>query len=150
MKKIILGAILLALLSNGLFAAAVVKNKLTISNIRMSSISAVRRMYNKKVNVALHLSKRTKGYASCELYNKGQKGTCSVQFPGREEIVTKCRSVKRTRGKGVIASCYTTNLLFFFPNAYSRVSNLKTKMNIHTCSFFLRHIQQHFSSFSKL
>lgn len=123
MKKIILGAILLALLSNGLFAAAVVKNKLTISSIRMSSVSAVRRMYNKKVNVALHLSKRTKGYASCELYDKGQKGTCSVQFPGREEIVTKCRSVKRARGKGVIASCYTTNLLFFFPNA--RVSKPK-------------------------
>ena len=123
MKKIILGSVFLILLSNVLFAAAVVQNKLSIKSIRASSISAVRNMYNKKANVSLHVGKRAKGYASCELYQKGQKGTCSVQFPGREEIVTKCRKIKKGRGKKSVTSCKTTNLLFFFPNA--RVSKPK-------------------------
>ena len=123
MKKTILGSILLMLLSEVLFAAAIVNNKLTIKNISASSISAVRQMYNKKTNTALHLAKNTKGYASCELYDKGQKGTCSVQFPGREEVVTKCLKIKKVRGRQSITSCRTTNLLFFFPNA--RVSKPK-------------------------
>ncbi|HIO93687.1 MAG TPA: hypothetical protein EYG68_12745 [Leucothrix mucor] len=120
MKKIVVGSILLVLLSNTLFAAAILQHKLTITKIRAASISAVRIMYNKKTNVSLHVDAKTKGYASCELYAKDQKGTCSVQFPGREEIVTKCVFVKKARGRGKhknVAHCYATNLLFFFPNA---------------------------------
>lgn len=123
MKKIILGSILLILLSNVLLAAAIVQNKLSLKKIKASSILAVRRMYNKKANVSLHLGKMAKGYASCELYEEGQRGTCSVQFPGREEIVTKCRSIKKIREKKIVTHCLTTNLLFFFPNA--RVSKPK-------------------------
>ncbi len=123
MKKLILGSVSLLLLSNVVFAAAVVQNKLTIASIRDSSIMSVRQMYNKKKNVSLHLGKQVKGYASCELYAKGQKGTCTVQFPGRGEIVTKCVKTKRLRGNKSVTSCYATNLLFFFPNA--KVSKTK-------------------------
>ncbi len=119
MKKVILGLMILMSLSSVVFSATIVKNKLSIAEIRASSILAVRAMYNKKKNVALRVSFKTKGYASCELYDKGQKGTCSVQFPGREEVITKCGRVTIKKGRQKIQKtrCYATNLLFFFPNA---------------------------------
>jgi hypothetical protein len=114
-KTIISVSILLILVSN-IFAASVAptSKKLTIKGIKEASISAVRVMYNKKRNTALHVGRR-KGYASCELYDHDKKGTCTVQFPGSQEVITKCK-LTTIRGRNT-TSCYSTNLLFFFPNA---------------------------------
>ena len=89
------------------------KKELTINHIRKLSISVVRAMYNKKKNVALRVGRR-KGYASCELYDHARKGTCTVQFPGSQEVITKCKLTK-IKGRNT-TSCHATNLLFFFPN----------------------------------
>lgn len=115
MKRTIMVSLLLIFLSEGAFAAAtVVHKKLTIKEINLSSIAAVRKMYNKKKNKTLHVGK-SKGYASCELYQKGNKGTCTVQFPGRAETITKCNRLF-LKGRN-LTKCRATNLLFFFPNA---------------------------------
>ncbi len=115
MKTILFISTILILLSSTLSASVDNANKeLTIKNIKKSSISVVRAMYNKKKNTALRVGRR-KGYASCELYDHAKKGTCTVQFPGSQEIITKCKLTK-IRGRNT-TSCHTTNLLFFFPNA---------------------------------
>ncbi|MCK5917442.1 MAG: hypothetical protein KAG34_03405 [Cocleimonas sp.] len=115
MKTIISASVLLVLLSNTLsVSAATVKKKLSIKDIKKSSITVVRVMYNKKRNMALRVGRR-RGYASCELYDHAKKGTCTVQFPGSQEIITKCK-LEKVRGRNT-TSCYSTNLLFFFPNA---------------------------------
>lgn len=115
MKMIIITSVILVLLSNTLSASVTLtKKKLTLNDIKKSSISTVRAMYNKKRNTALRVGKK-KGYASCELYDKAKKGTCTVQFPGSQEVITKCKLMK-VRGRNK-TSCRSTNLLFFFPNA---------------------------------
>jgi hypothetical protein len=115
MKTTLLIPIILILLSNTGFAVATVtQKKLTITEIEKASISTVRIMYNKKSNIALRVGRR-KGYASCELYDHAKKGTCTVQFPNSQEIITKCKLIK-VRGRNT-TSCHATNLLFFFPNA---------------------------------
>lgn len=115
MKMTLLIPTILILLSNTGFAAATVTHKkLTLTGIEKASISAVRTMYNKKSNTALRVGRR-KGYASCELYDHAKKGTCTVQFPNSQEVITKCKLVK-VRGRST-TSCHATNLLFFFPNA---------------------------------
>lgn len=115
MKTItLLASIMLILLSSTLFAVVnTTTKKLTIKNIKKSSISAVRAMYNKKKNKTLHVGGR-KGYASCELYSHSKKGVCTVQFPGSQEVIAKCKLVK-IRGRNT-TSCHATNLMFFFPN----------------------------------
>ncbi len=107
-------SIMLVLLANTLSASVTpTKKKLTINDIKKSSISTVRAMYNKKRNTALRVGRR-RGYASCELYDQAKKGTCTVQFPGSQEVITKCQ-LARVRGRNT-TSCHSTNLLFFFPN----------------------------------
>ena len=114
MKTILFTSTVLFLLSSTLFAAVNSNSKkLSIKDIKKSSVSAVRAMYNKKSNTALRVGRR-KGYASCELYDHAKKGTCTVQFPGNQEVITKCKLVK-IRGRNT-TSCHTTNLLYFFPN----------------------------------
>jgi hypothetical protein len=106
---------MLALLAGSLSASVTpTKKKLTINDIKKSSITTVRAMYNKKRNTALRVGRR-RGYASCELYDHAKKGTCTVQFPGSQEVITKCQLAK-VRGRNT-TSCHSTNLLFFFPNA---------------------------------
>ena len=108
-------SIMLVLLSNTLSASVTpTKKKLTINDIKKSSITVVRAMYNKKRNTTLRVGRR-KGYASCELYDHAKKGTCTVQFPGSQEVITKCK-LANIRGRNT-TSCHSTNLLFFFPNA---------------------------------
>lgn len=115
MRIVISALIWFVLLSNTTFASVTTKiKKLTIGEIKTSSITAVRAMYNKKKNTTLRVG-RKKGYASCELYEKQQKGTCTVQFPGSQEVITKCKLAK-VRGRNT-TSCHVTNLLFFFPNS---------------------------------
>jgi hypothetical protein len=115
MKTIIPVLALFVLLSSTLLASVASNKKLTINNIKKSSISAVRAMYNKKRNTTLRVGSK-KGYASCELYDHSTKGTCSVQFPGNQEIITKCK-LSSIRGRNT-TRCHTTNLLFFFPNRH--------------------------------
>lgn len=115
MKIVMAVSIMLVLLANTLSASVTpTKKKLTINDIKKSSISTVRAMYNKKRNTALRVGRR-RGYASCELYDQAKKGTCTVQFPGSQEVITKCQ-LARVRGRNT-TSCHSTNLLFFFPNA---------------------------------
>lgn len=115
MKTTLIISIMFILLSSTLFADVKTTNKkLTINNIKKLSIVAVRAMYNKNKNTALRVGKR-KGYASCKLYEHAKKGTCTVQFPSSQEIITKCK-LANIRGRNT-TSCYATNLLFFFPNA---------------------------------
>ena len=115
MKIVILVSTMLVLLASTLSASVTpTKKKLTINNIKKSSITTVRAMYNKKRNTALRVGRR-RGYASCELYDNAKKGTCTVQFPGSQEVITKCKLAK-VRGRNT-TSCRSTNLLFFFPNA---------------------------------
>jgi len=114
MKTTIFMSILLVLLSSTLSVpAATAKKKLTIKDVKKLSILTVRAMYNKKRNTTLRVGRR-KGYASCELYDNAKKGTCTVQFPGSQEVITKCQLAK-VRGRNT-TSCHSTNLLFFFPN----------------------------------
>lgn len=114
MKTTLFISTVLILLSNTLFATVnTPTKKLSIKDIKKSSISAVRVMYNRNKNTSLRVGKR-KGYASCELYDHSEKGACTVQFPGSQEIITKCKLVK-VRGRNT-TSCHTTNLMFFFPN----------------------------------
>lgn len=116
MKTILSVLALFVLLSSTLLASITPNNKkLTLNNIKKSSISAVRSMYNKKQNTALRVG-RKRGYASCELYDHATKGTCTVQFPGNQEIITKCK-LSSIRGRNT-TRCHTTNLLFFFPNRH--------------------------------
>ena len=115
MKTILFTSTVLFLLSSTLFAAVNANSKrLTIQEIKKSSVSVVRAMYNKKNNTTLRVG-RKKGYASCELYDHAKKGTCTVQFPGNQEVITKCKLVK-IRGRNT-TNCHATNLLYFFPNS---------------------------------
>lgn len=114
MKTTLFISAMLILLSTTLFATVTTVNKkLTIKDIKKSSIAAVRAMYNKKKNTRLRVGRR-KGYASCELYDRSKKGVCTVQFPGSQEVIAKCKLVK-IRGRNT-TSCHATNLMFFFPN----------------------------------
>lgn len=114
MKTTLFISTVLILISNTLFAEVnTTTKKLTIKDIKKSSISAVRSMYNKKKNTTLRVGRR-KGYASCELYAHKTKGVCTVQFPGSQEVIAKCKLVK-IRGRNT-TSCHATNLMFFFPN----------------------------------
>ena len=114
MGRVLISSILLLLVAGaGHTTAATTDQKLTIKDISPLSLAAVRDLYNKKKDKTLHVGEN-KGFSYCELYEEGNKGTCTIQFPERMEIITKCSRVFY-KGKDSI-KCYATDLLFFFPN----------------------------------